>query len=57
LWQALAFFGTMLGGRMLALALLIIGTIYDANSFAWGFSIGPPTLRVRLLSHIIVVAW
>ena len=44
-------------GRMLALALLIIGTIYDANSFAWGFSSGPPTPRVRLLFHIIVVAW
>jgi hypothetical protein len=44
-------------GRMLALALLIIGTIYDANSFAWGFSSGPPTPRVRLLSHVIVVAW
>jgi len=31
--------------------------LVDANSFAWGFSSGPLTPRVRLLSHIIVVAW
>ena len=44
-------------GRVLALALLAICTFYDANSFAWGFSSAPPTPRVRLWSHIIVVAW
>ena len=50
-------FGHHAWGRILALALLTIGTIYYANSFAWGFSSGTPTPRVRLFSHIIVVAW
>jgi hypothetical protein len=44
-------------GRVLALVLLTVGIFYDSNSFAWGFSSGTPTPRVRLLSHIIVVAW
>jgi hypothetical protein len=51
------FLAPHLAGRALALALLRIGTIYDANSFAWGFSSGTPTPRVRLLSYIVVVAW
>jgi hypothetical protein len=44
-------------GRVLGLALLTIGIFYDANSFAWGFSSGTPTPRVRALSQIIVAAW
>lgn len=44
-------------GRLLALVLLPIATLYDVNSFAWGFSGMPPTPRVLLFSYIIVVAW
>jgi hypothetical protein len=43
--------------RNLSLGVLVIGTFYAANEFAWGFSSGPPTSRVRLLSRIVVVAW
>jgi hypothetical protein len=44
-------------GRVLALVLVLIRTLHDANSFAWGFSSGPPTPRVRLLAQIIMVVW
>jgi hypothetical protein len=48
-------------GRKLALAVLVIGTLYGANEFAWGFSRAlsntPPTRRVRLSSYVLVVAW
>jgi hypothetical protein len=43
--------------RKLALGLLVIGTLYTANAFAWGFSNGPSTPRVRLFSRIFVAAW
>ena len=43
--------------RKLALGLLLIETICAANAFAWGFSSGQPTPRVRLFSRIVVAAW
>jgi hypothetical protein len=43
--------------RKLSLGVLVVGTIYAANEFAWGFSSGPPTPRVRVFSRIVVVAW
>jgi hypothetical protein len=43
--------------RKLALGLLLIGTIYTANAFAWGFSGGPPTLRVLWFSRIAILLW
>jgi hypothetical protein len=41
---------------MLTSGLLGVATIYGANAFAWGFSMGPPTPRVHLVSNIVVVA-
>lgn len=47
--------------RKLALVLLLIGIIYHAEAFAWGFSLGfsggQPTPRVRLFSRISVAVW
>jgi hypothetical protein len=43
--------------RTLALGLLLIGIIYTAEAFAWGFSSGEPTPRVRLFSRIVVAVW
>jgi hypothetical protein len=43
--------------RKLALVLLVVGTIYTANAFAWGFSGEQPTPRVRLFSRIAVASW
>jgi hypothetical protein len=43
--------------RNLSLGVLVIGTFYASNEFAWGFSSGPPTPRIRLLSRVVVVAW
>lgn len=43
--------------RMLALGVLLIETIYGAEAFAWGFSGGPPTPRVRLLSRLVIAVW
>jgi hypothetical protein len=43
--------------RKLALGLLLVGTIYTANAFAWGFSGGQPTPPVRLFSRIAVALW
>jgi hypothetical protein len=50
-------FGHHAWGRKLSLGFLLIGTIYGANAFAWGFSSGPPAPRVRLFSRIVVAAW
>ena len=44
-------------GRKLALVVLVVDAFYGSNSFAWGFSSGPPTRRVRLISRIVVFAW
>ena len=44
-------FGHHPWGRRLSLGFLLIGTIYAANAFAWGFSSGPPAPRVRLFSR------
>lgn len=41
----------------LALGLLVISTYYGATAFAWGFSKGQPTRRVRLFSWIAVAGW
>jgi hypothetical protein len=43
--------------RKLALGLLLISTFYGATAFAWGFSRGQPTPRVRLFSWIVVAGW
>jgi hypothetical protein len=43
--------------RKLALGLLLIWTFYAAEAFAWGFSNGQPTPRVRLISYVLVAAW
>lgn len=43
--------------RKLALGLLLIGTFYQAEAFAWGFSRGQPTPRARPFSRIVVAAW
>jgi hypothetical protein len=43
--------------RKLALGLLLVGTVYAANAFAWGFSGGQPTPRVLLFSRIAVASW
>jgi len=34
--------------RMMATIILIIGTIYEANEFAWGFAGGSPILLTKL---------
>jgi len=39
--------------RKMALVVLVISAIYAANSFAWGFSKGPPTLNARLISCVV----
>jgi len=43
--------------RKLALGLLLVGTIYAANAFAWGFSGEQPTPRVRMFSRVAVASW
>jgi hypothetical protein len=43
--------------RKLSLGFLLIGTIYGANAFAWGFSRRLPTRRVRIFSLIVVAVW
>ena len=43
--------------RKLALGLLVVEAFYGSEAFAWGFSSGPPKPRVRLISHLVVVAW
>ena len=44
-------------GRVLALGVLVVSTVYDANAFAWGFSSGPPSVRSRWFSRVVLVAW
>jgi len=39
------------------LTVMEVKTIYTANAFAWGFSSGEPTPRVRLFSRIVAAAW
>jgi hypothetical protein len=36
---------------------LAVSTVYDAHSFAWGFSGGPPSVGSRWFSRVVVVAW
>jgi hypothetical protein len=46
--------------RNLALALLVIGSFFNARDFAWGFSGAKearPTLRLYLVSGTVVAAW
>lgn len=43
--------------RILALVILLIGTPFAANSFAWGFAEGRPTRQIFAVSLIAVVAW
>ena len=42
--------------RKLALGLLLIEALYGSEAFAWGFSGGPPTPRVRLFSRFAIAA-
>jgi hypothetical protein len=50
-------YGHYVWARKLALGLLLVRTIYTANAFAWGFSSGEPTPRVRLFSRIVAAGW
>jgi hypothetical protein len=43
--------------RKLAMGLLVVETFYGPQAFAWGFSSGPPTPRVRLFSRFVIAAW
>ncbi len=43
--------------RKMALAILIISSLYSANSVAWGFDSGPPSLTVRLVSLLVLGLW
>lgn len=43
--------------RKMALVILAISAIYSANSFAWGFSSGPPSSHVRLISFLVLGLW
>jgi hypothetical protein len=43
--------------RKVALGLLLVEAFYGSESFAWGFSSGPPKPRVRAFSHLAVAAW
>jgi hypothetical protein len=43
--------------RKLALVMIALASIYDINSFAWGFAKGQPSLNVYLLSTAIVGVW
>jgi len=44
-------------GRKMALVILVISAIYSANSFAWGFSKGPPSSAIRLVSFLVLGLW
>ena len=44
-------------GRALAFGVLAVSTVYDANALAWGFSGGPPSVRRRWCSRVILLAW
>jgi hypothetical protein len=43
--------------RKIALTILVIGTIYSANSLAWGFVGGRPSLTLHIVSVLIVGLW
>ena len=43
--------------RKMALVILVISAIYSANSYAWGFSNGPPSSTVRLISLLVLGLW
>jgi hypothetical protein len=43
--------------RKLALVILVTSAIYAANSFAWGFSNGPPAPAIRAISLLILGLW
>ena len=43
--------------RKIAMVILVIGAIYTANEFAWGFAGGNPPLLVRLVSFVVVGIW
>ncbi len=43
--------------RKIAMVILVIGAIYTANEFAWGFACGNPSLLVRLVSFAVVGIW
>ncbi len=43
--------------RKMAMVILVISTIYSANSSAWGFAQGEPTLSIRAISFLIVGLW
>lgn len=43
--------------RKMAMVILVIGAIYTANEFAWGFAGGTPSLHVRLVSFVLVGIW
>ena len=43
--------------RKMALVILVISAIYAANSFAWGFSNGPPSSTSRLISLLVLGLW
>ena len=43
--------------RYMALILLVISTIYAANSFAWGFEKGDPSANVLIISYVVMGLW
>jgi len=43
--------------RKMAMLILVIGAIYSANDFAWGFARGNPSLLFRLVSFVLVGVW
>lgn len=43
--------------RKMALVILVTSAIYAANSFAGGFSNGPPSLITRLISCLVFGLW
>ena len=43
--------------RKLALVIIAISTIYSGTSFAWGFSKGPPSSTILLISYIVMGLW
>lgn len=49
--------GRKLWARKMALVILLINVIYSANSFAWGFSKGPPSSTTIMISVIIIGIW
>jgi hypothetical protein len=46
-----------LWARKMALVILVISAIYSANSFAWGFSNGPPSSAILLVSFLVFGLW